>query len=196
MNFLAHAYLSFGKPEILVGNMISDFVKGKQRYNFPQGIQQGIELHRSIDAFTDQHTATRSAKEYFRKDYRLYSGPIVDIVYDHFLARDENIFPENSLLPFTENIYKILETYIHNLPVNFIAILHYMKSENWLYSYKYETGLQKTLKGFVRRSKFLAESETASNLYHQHYHQLQNCYTNFFEDVKIFSEKSLNKLLL
>src|SRR6202008_4422095 len=100
MNFLAHAYLSFDQPEILVGNMISDFVKGKKKFDYPANIQKGIALHRFIDSFTDEHEATKEAKEVFRPAYRLYSGAFVDVVYDHFLATDENEFTEDSLLSF------------------------------------------------------------------------------------------------
>ena len=62
MNYLAHAYLSFNEPEILVGNMISDFVKGKKKFDYSPGVQKGIALHRAIDNFTDYHTATKAAK--------------------------------------------------------------------------------------------------------------------------------------
>ncbi len=72
--------------------MISDFVKGKSKYNYPGQIQKGIHLHRLIDEFTDIHAATARAKNYFRPQYRLYSGAFVDVVYDHFLAIDESQF--------------------------------------------------------------------------------------------------------
>ena len=88
MNYLAHAYLSFNEPGILTGNMISDFVKGRKKFDYPPQIKKGIELHHAIDEFTDNHPATKQAKEFFRSDYRLYSGAFVDIVYDHFLAND------------------------------------------------------------------------------------------------------------
>ena len=65
--------------------MISDFVKGKKKFDYPAGIQKGIMLHRHIDNFTDTHEATREAKEIFRPHYRLYSGAFVDVVYDHCL---------------------------------------------------------------------------------------------------------------
>jgi acyl carrier protein phosphodiesterase len=94
MNYLAHAYLSFEITDITVGNMISDFVKGKQKFDYPFAIQQGITLHRAIDSFTDSHAVTREAKSFFRDPYRLYAGPLVDVAYDHFLANDPLRFPE------------------------------------------------------------------------------------------------------
>src|ERR1700744_5259410 len=92
MNYLAHAYLSFNQPEILVGNMISDFVKGKKRFDFNTTIQKGIALHRSIDTFTDDHAATKKAKEFLKPAVGLYAGAFIDVVYDHFLALDKNEF--------------------------------------------------------------------------------------------------------
>ncbi|HVZ26147.1 MAG TPA: hypothetical protein VG842_08840, partial [Sediminibacterium sp.] len=88
MNYLAHAYLSFRQPEILVGNMISDFVKGKKQFMYPANIQKGIRLHRAIDAFTDTHPATREAKKILEPAAGRYAAAFMDIVYDHFLAND------------------------------------------------------------------------------------------------------------
>src|SRR5690349_9308251 len=92
MNYLGHAYLSFNSPPILVGNMISDFVKGAGKFSFSGNIQKGITLHRQIDDFTDSHPATKEAMKIFRPQYRLYSGPIMDILYDYFLANDPDLF--------------------------------------------------------------------------------------------------------
>ena len=97
MNYLAHAYLSFHQPEILVGNMISDYVKGKKKFDFSPGIQQGMNLHRAIDTFTDEHAVTKEAKEIFRPHYRLYAGAFIDVVYDHYLATDQSIFTNASV---------------------------------------------------------------------------------------------------
>src|SRR5215212_6198912 len=108
MNYLAHAYLSFSDPEILAGNIISDFVKGKKKFDFPAGIQKGIALHRAIDQFTDNHDTTKTAKDVFRPHYRLYSGAFVDVVYDHFLANNRDEFNEQSLYDFSQQVYKTL----------------------------------------------------------------------------------------
>ena len=137
MNYLAHAFLSFGIPEITVGNLISDYVKGKKQFDFIPGIQQGIRLHREIDTFTDQHPVTAEAKKIFQPAYRLYSGAFVDVVYDHFLAADSMIFSDESLKIFTEHIYTSVDTYSHFFPEKFAAMFPYMKSQNWLYNYQF-----------------------------------------------------------
>jgi len=195
MNFLAHAYLSFQHPQILVGNMISDFVKGAAKNTYPKDVRQGIMLHRAIDSFTDTHAATQKAKEIFRSHYRLYSGPIVDILYDHFLANDEKIFTDASLKQFTQHVYVVLEQHTALLPERFVQMLPYMQAEDWLYHYRYEQGMQKSLRGLVRRATYLQESHTAYALFLDNYTALQHCYDDFFTDVKQFAKQRLKELL-
>jgi len=99
--------------------MISDFVKGKKKFDYPIAIQKGIALHRAIDTFTDSHEATKEAKEVFRPAYRLYSGAFVDVVYDYFLAIDESEFSESSLFVFSGKTYDLLENNHHWLHERF-----------------------------------------------------------------------------
>jgi acyl carrier protein phosphodiesterase len=186
MNFLAHAYLSFNKPEILVGNLISDFVKGKRKFEYSPGIQKGISLHREIDNFTDTHQATREAKEIFRPHYRLYAGAFTDVVYDHFLAIDKNEFTTESLLQFSETTYQLVEPFTGVLPEKFQKIFPYMRQQNWLNNYQYNWGIERSLAGVVRRSAYLTESDTAFHLFEENYQHLQYCYSQFFPAIKIF----------
>jgi acyl carrier protein phosphodiesterase len=194
MNFLAHAYLSFGHPQILVGNMVSDFVKGAAKNNFANDVRQGIMLHREIDAFTDTHPATQKAKKIFRPYYRLYSGALVDVLYDHFLANDKNIFSGDSLKQFTQQVYTVLEQHAGHLPPRFVQVLVYMKMDDWLYNYRYEQGIEKSLRGLVRRAMYLSESDTAYTLFLNNYSFLQECYNDFFPDVKQFAKQRVKEL--
>lgn len=195
MNYLAHALLSFNEPQILAGNMISDFVKGRQKFEYPVTIQKGIQFHRDIDAFTDTHQATAKAKEFFRPHYRLYSGPIVDILYDYFLANDENEFTNASLYAFTKTVYEDLDKQEHCLHPGFASLLPYMKRDNWLYNYRTKQGMQKSLGGLVRRAAYLTESDTAFYLFNQHEHALKECYQQFFPAVKLMAKARLAELL-
>jgi len=190
MNYLAHAYLSFNQPQLLVGNMISDYVKGKKQYEYPDGILKGIKLHRAIDTFTDAHDATRQAKEYFRKDYRLYAGAFVDVVYDHYLATDTNYFAtEKDLQSVADFTYETLQGQIDLLPDNFRPMLPYMKAQNWLYNYRYDWGIEKSLMGVVRRSKYLKESANAYASFKDHYNELQQCYNVFFPELMAMAKR-------
>ncbi len=194
MNYLAHAYLSFNRPGILTGNMISDFVKGRKKFDYPLQIQHGIALHREIDSFTDTHSATREAKEIFRPAYRLYAGSFIDVVYDHFLALDENEFTDEILKAFTLKTYSLLDQDTEHFPEKFSMMYPYMKAHNWLYNYKYKEGIQKSLGGVVRRSAYLTESDTAYSLFIDNYEKLSQLYKLFFPDVKTMSLNFLKQL--
>ena len=193
MNYLAHAYLSFKRPGILVGNMISDYVKGKKKYDYPEQIRQGIAVHREIDRFTDMHSVTKEAKEIFRPSYRLYAGSLIDVIYDHFLALDENEFTDESLEAFTINTYAMLDQFTDHFPEKFSKMYPYMKTQNWLYNYRYRQGIEKSLAGVVRRAKYLEESDTAYHLFNEHYNRLKDLYQLFFPELKNMTANFLNQ---
>ncbi len=169
--------------------MVSDFVKGKKKFEYVQGIQHGITLHRAIDAFTDEHFATRQAKEYFRPSYRLYSGAFVDVLYDHFLATDDTEFTKQPLYDFSVRVYDIIDQYLPVLPAPFRAMFPYMKGHNWLFNYRTIDGIKRSLAGVVRRAAYLSESETAAQLFEKHYQPLQECYRQFWKDLKPFAQR-------
>jgi acyl carrier protein phosphodiesterase len=194
MNYLAHAYLSFGHPDILAGNMISDYVKGKTKYSYSKGVQEGISLHREIDRFTDVHLTIKSIKEIFRPAYRLYSGAIIDVLFDHFLAIDENEFKKDRLNDFAQKTYNSLNRYYDIFPEKFKVLFPYMKNQNWLYNYSFRHGIEKSLGGLVRRSKYMEESETAYRLFDENYILIENAYKDFFPDVKNLSINFINSL--
>ena len=195
MNYLAHAFLSFGHPEITVGNLISDFVKGKKKYDYPLLIQRGIALHRLIDRFTDDHPVTQQAKEFFRSEYRLYSAVFIDIVYDHFLANDRNLFNEYSLFDFSQTIYSNLDKFRTWFPAGFAVIFPYMKSYNWLYNYISHAGIKKSFRGIVYRATYLSESDTAFMLFEKHYNELKSCYMEFFPLLNAFAKEQFEDLM-
>ena len=178
-----------------MGNLISDFVKGKKTLDYAEGIQKGIILHRQIDEFTDQHKATKLAKNIFRPHYRLYSGAFVDVVYDHYLANDENEFSENSLLGFSERVYETVDQFINELPPQFSGMFPYMKIQNWLFNYRTKWGTEKSFGGLVRRAAYLEESDTAVLIFDENYLQLQQCYKAFFPELKTFARHIYDELI-
>jgi acyl carrier protein phosphodiesterase len=198
MNYLAHAYLSFDIPEIAVGNLISDFVKGKQKELYPPKIRQGIQLHRAIDGFTDAHPATKKAKTYFREEYGLYAGPLTDIVYDHFLANDKLVFPSgemgSSLTSFANRTYNQVAGFEAYLPERFSRLFLYMRREDWLSHYRYKEMIFQSFQGLVRRARYMPQAEAAGRLFEAHYEDLEGCYAEFFPEVKEFALRTLEEL--
>ncbi len=197
MNYLGHAFLSFGHPELLTGNMIGDFVKGKKILDdYPEMIRQGILLHRKIDLFADQHFSSLKAKALFRTDYRLYAGAFVDSLYDHFLANDPRFFhSEKHLSDFAESTYAGMNAYLSYMPAAFRDMLPYMRSQNWLYNYRTLKGMQNAFNGLVRRARYLQESEKAYEILVTHYYELNQYYFDFIDDVVVYVKKELNHIL-
>ena len=194
MNYLAHAYLSFGNSEILVGNMISDFVKGKQKFEYPLPIQNGIMLHRNIDTFTDDHEATQEAKKIFKPLVGLYAGAFVDVVYDHFLANDPVQFSPGNLEVFAQQTYFILNNNISILPLRFSNMLPYMISQDWLFNYRLPTGIERSFAGLFRRAKYIEQNDEVFRYFIKHYVLFQKCYNEFFPSVKQYALKVYSEM--
>lgn len=194
MNYLAHAYLSFNNEPILIGNMISDFVKGKQKLNFPENVQKGIMLHRMIDTFTDGHAATKEAKEILKPFAGRYAGAFIDVVYDHFLAVDETEFPLNKLEYFANETYHVLKNNESVLPERFGNMLPHMMNQNWLLNYRFEWGIENSFNSIFRRAKHLQQNNLVFKCFTTNYEALQKCYDEFFPAVKNFAFNEYNLL--
>jgi len=195
MNFLAHAFLSFNHPEILVGNMISDFVKGKKKFDYPHYILAGINLHRAIDSYTDMHPATKEAKTFLAAAAGPYAGAFVDVVYDYFLANDASQFFADGLAQTAQQTYATLQQHVGVLPSPFSLMLPFMIHQDWLFNYQTKTGLAKSFNGVVHRAKYLESSTAIYELFEQHCTSLQECYNAFFPDVKLFAHQQFQAIL-
>jgi acyl carrier protein phosphodiesterase len=189
MNFLAHAYLSFGTDAVLVGNVVSDFVKGKAWEIYPTGVQHGIRLHRMIDDFTDTHPVFRAARGYLAPAVGRYSGAFLDIIYDHFLATDPTRFTPEALADFAQHVYKVVEEWDGQLPTGFVQTFAYMKQQNWLYNYSLREGVARSLEGMVRRAHYLPAGAPVYALFERHYGALGDSYRTFFPELEAYTRK-------
>lgn len=194
MNFLAHAYLSHSRPKLMVGNFIADFVKGSDYLLFPTEISQGILLHREIDEFTDHHPQVLNSKRRLRPRYRHYSGVIVDMFYDHFLAINFARFHQHGLPAFTDYVYGVMEAHRDTVPEKVQYILMHMTKGNWLLSYAQITGIERALGGMARRTKFDSKMEHAGQELRLHYGDFHSEFMAFFPEVMQFVDNKIKKL--
>ena len=132
MNFLAHIYLSGDNDFIKIGNFMADSIKGDNYNNYPEYIRKGILLHRSIDSFTDLHPVFRKSKHRLHDRYGHYSGVIMDIFYDHFLAKNWQDYHATRLPVYVEDFYLLLKYNFELLPKRVQNFYPYMVSDNWL----------------------------------------------------------------
>jgi len=184
MNFLAHLYLSGDNPKVKVGNFIGDFIKGKNLIErFDKDIAKGIALHREIDWFTDKHSVVKQSKDRLRPKYRHYSGVIVDIFYDHFLAKNWDKYSESLLPDYAEECYSIIQQHEATLPEEVKYMMPYMINGNWLVNYSKLEGIQKALSGMARRTRFESKMEESVADLRENYDDFKNEFEIFFPDL-------------
>lgn len=185
MNFLAHLYLSGADEEIMVGNFIGDFVRGRTIYEqFPYKIALGIELHREIDEFTDNHPVVLESKIRLRPKYRHYAPVIVDMFYDHYLATNwSNYYPPQPLADYAQQSYQILKKFEELLPAQVKYLLPYMMEGNWLLNYSKPEGIHRALSGMAKRTPYDSKMDEAIEELNLHYKDFENEFLNFFPDL-------------
>jgi len=194
MNFLAHIYLSFDDKEITLGNFFADHIRGNKYKHFPDKIQKGILLHREIDTFTDAHPTVRQSSKRLHKNYSHYSRVIVDIYYDHFLAKNWNDYSDRPLDEYVEDFYDLLEDNFDILPMATKRMMPYMIADNWLLNYANLAGIQRVLNGMNRRTKNKSRMNFAIVDLEAHYTDFEEEFTSFFEELITFSNQKFISL--
>ncbi|TAD95358.1 MAG: DUF479 domain-containing protein [Bacteroidetes bacterium] len=179
MNFLAHLYLSFDQEQILIGNFIADFVKGKEFEKYSPEIQKGIILHRKIDFFTDQHPIVKQSVKRLQSTQGRYASVLVDVFYDYFLAKNWKNYHIEELDFFAQNTYLSFQKNQEFLPEKLQKILPLMIQNNWLVNYANFEGIDKSLKSLAKRATF--ESQILNAL-----QDFQNNIEDYAQDFAIF----------
>lgn len=183
MNFLAHIYLSGDNKMIAIGNFVADAIRGNKYKLLPPEFQVGVKLHRHIDTFTDAHPIVRQSTKRLHQNYSHYSGVIVDILYDHFLAKNWSTYSEVPLEDYVDNFYDTLKDHFNILPERFQKLMPFMIADNWLLSYAEIEGIQRVLNGMNRRTKFKSGMHTATDELKEYYSEFENEFTIFFEEL-------------
>tara|TARA_R110002049_G_scaffold107076_9_gene254702 strand:+ start:1165 stop:1758 length:594 start_codon:yes stop_codon:yes gene_type:complete len=195
MNFLAHIYLSFEDDEITIGNFIADSIRGNKFKHLPERIQKGILLHRAIDSFTDSHKTVRKSTKRLHKNYSHYSGVIVDIFYDHFLAKNWKTYSDTPLDEFVENFYDLLEDNYTVLPEGTKRMMPHMIADNWIFNYSKLAGISRVLDGVNRRTKNKSKMNFAILDLKEHYEEFEAEFTSFFEELTVFAKQKYISLV-
>ena len=183
MNFLGHFYLSQSDPDLIVGNFIADFVKGKKYEDYPAAIAKGIMMHREIDYYTDRHKMVRKGRKRLFNTYRHYSGVIIDMYYDHYLASLWGDYSNESLHDFSGHIYRTIEQSWDVLPPDCQYFFPYMKSGNWLLRYATTDGIGKSLNGMSKRLSHASKLNQAIFQLHEYYDEFRDEFREFIVDI-------------
>ncbi|WP_130734520.1 ACP phosphodiesterase [Flavobacterium sp. J27] len=193
MNFLAHIYLSGDNDFIKIGNFMADSIKGDNYNKYQEHIKKGILLHRAIDSFTDLHPVFRKSKHRLHDRYGHYSGVIMDIFYDHFLAKNWLNYSKIPLEKYVFDFYQLLEQHFDILTVRIQKMFPSMVRENWLLSYASIDGIAKILYQMDYRTKFNSKMQYAVEELQLFYEDFEIEFTLFFKDIqKMAIEKMEN----
>ena len=167
----------------MIGNFIADFVKGKKKDEYPDGIRKGIELHRFIDNYTDHHDVVLNSIRRVHDRQEKYSGVVIDILYDHFLAANFKEFSRISLQDFSNNTYSILKKNWEVLPEGVHYFLPFMIERNWLLNYATIEGIGNALSGLSRRVKYANRMNEAGKDLQENYADLESDFRTFFPQL-------------
>lgn len=194
MNFLAHIYLSGNNDLLKIGNFMADSIRGHSYDVYPMEIQKGILLHRSIDSFTDMHPVYRQSKHRLHEKYGHYSGVIMDIFYDHFLAKNWKTYSDVKLEEYAQTFYKLLQDNYDILTEKAQGMLPYMMGRNWLVSYASIAGLEMIMFQMDHRTKNRVAMHESIVELHQYYTEFENEFTIFFEELQQHCTKKMMEL--
>ncbi len=193
MNYLAHLLLSGNDKDIIVGNFIGDAIKGKDLSSYQIGIQQGITMHRHIDTFADSHPVFRNTKRIFAPEFDKYSGVLVDVFYDHFLAKNFESHHHLSLNNFSKNIHKVLKDSAHHLPYHSSHFLEYMQKYDILNAYATLSGITQVLSGLTRRINGRVDLTNGIVTLEENYSIIESHFEEFFNEAAPHFNKWLNQ---
>ncbi|MHB8453728.1 MAG: acyl carrier protein phosphodiesterase [Acidiferrobacterales bacterium] len=183
MNYLAHLLLSSHTPESLIGGLLGDFVKGSLTNRYSQNIAHGIQLHRAIDRYTDDHVIVRSSRALISAERRRYAGIMIDVFYDHFLARHWSSYATVSLADFTQETYRVLALHQHSFPERLQHLLPHMTRDDWLTSYREHWAVDAALNGISRRMRRPNRLAGAACELEAHYQQLEAQFLEYFPQL-------------
>ena len=194
VNFLAHIYLSNDEDLVTIGNFMADGIKGKKYLNYPEDIQRGILLHRWIDSYTDSHPIVKQSTKRLHHKYGHYSGVIVDILYDHFLAKNWHNYSETPLDSYIQDFYNLLENKHDLLTPRIQKMMIPMMEQNWLLSYESLEGIKTVLYNMNIRIKNRVPMDEAIQDLKDHYDSFETEFTLFFEELRAFAKAKLEEL--
>ena len=188
MNYLAHTYLSGNNDDIKIGNFLGDWVKGCDYLKYDEDIRTGITMHRNIDSFTDQHPIVHSSASRFQSRYSKYSGVIIDILYDHFLAHNWKDFCDIPLHDYVNRMHNLILNRFELLPERLKNYLPGFMNERWIERYATLDGIRDVLDTMSKRTSLPNETEFAISVMQAFYQDFRYEFFDFFGQIIEFVE--------
>ena len=196
MNYLAHLLLAEHSDEGLLGALLGDFVAGSAFEAWPTVVQRDILIHRRIDGFTDRHPQVLALKAKFPQGQRRYAGILIDVYFDHLLARDWPRHADPPLQHFSQRVYGVLADAAAALPPRLAAIAPLMAAGDWLGSYRQRDNVDRAVTRIARRLSRGGEGLIAClPILREHEGEAEACFEVFFPELRAFVSETRRALL-
>lgn len=193
MNYLAHVFLQRSSPDLLIGGLLGDFVKGALNGRFSPTVEAGILLHRATDCYTDGHPTVRASTALISPVRRRFAGILIDVFYDHFLARHWARYSEQALEAFTHQVYTTLASRSADYPERLQRMLPFMTEQDWLASYMHIESVDAALHGIARRFQRYPRAAVLGDGVQElirNYGALEQQFLEFFPDLIAFVNRA------
>jgi acyl carrier protein phosphodiesterase len=195
MNYLVHFFLAGDDDELRLGNVLGDVVKGRverfEHSGLTERVRTGIQMHRTIDAFSDRHPAVLRSKRILAPEYGRLSGVIVDVFYDHVLARRWAEHDPRPLPAYAQDVYRTLLGNLHRLPSAVHPLINAMSRGDWLRGYASQHGIDRALQGMAMRRPVAARIGTAGRMLSGHFERFSADFDEFLPDLRVCCESFL-----
>ena len=183
MNYLAHAFLSPETPLLLMGNLWGDLIKPRDYALIPEMMVEGIQMHKKIDAFTDQHPAVDEMIQLLRPFQGKYTPVVADVLMDFILSKNWERSHVAGIEEFCETTYQVVRTHLSLLPERIHPRIHRMLGDRWLESCKNRNRMERTLRMLSMRASFENQIPEAMIPYDLHEERMDQLFADFFEDL-------------
>ncbi|MBI4880349.1 MAG: DUF479 domain-containing protein [Planctomycetes bacterium] len=181
MNYLAHLYLADRSADSVLGSLLGDFMRGADLSRLPEAVLRGIRRHRGVDAFTDSHPVVARSRQRLSGPFQRYAGVMVDVFYDHFLARSwERYSPILSLHDFARGVYAALLSRVALMPPRLREIAPRMAEGDWLAAYADSDAAGRALAGMSRRLRHANPLAKGAAELDAHYADLAQDFDEYF----------------
>jgi len=183
MNYLAHLMISPEDGLSRLGNIMADFMRDVDQESLPDKVWEGVQLHRSVDSFTDSHEVVKDLRKHFSPAKRRFSGIVLDVVFDHFLIKYWEKYSSSEFHGFVDHCYEDLWQHRELMPPRMEMVVGWMIKRDWIRSYAELDHVGRALDGLAGRLKLKHDFHGSIEEVHHNYKAIESGFLKFFPEL-------------
>lgn len=187
MNHLAHALLAGNDEDLILGSLLGDFVHGPVPTGLRPGVERGLRLHRVVDMHTDAHPVVAELRAGIEPPFRRFAGILLDIWFDHLLARDFARWCDTPLLTYSAELRALLHRHHDELPATMQRFLVYMDQHDLPAGYAGLVQVERAITGVGWRLSRANPLAQAVPVLQAQAPRLQQGFDDFFPQLQAFA---------